>query len=353
MSATAGPPVVRVRGLAKSYGRVPAVHPLDLDIGAGEFCVILGPSGCGKSTLLRMLAGFVAPTAGRIEIDGRDVTGLGPEQRPTNMVFQSYGLFPHMTVAGNVAFGLVIARRPRTEIEERVRQALALVRLEAFADRPVDRLSGGQQQRVALARALVMRPRVLLLDEPLSALDLKLRQAMQEELRRIHAVIGGTFVVVTHDQNEAFHLADRIVVMHDGRIEQEGSPEDVYRAPRSLFAAGFVGEMNVLHGRRAAGRIEIEAGGTLVADGADGPVTIMVRPEALRFAVAEADGGRPLLEGRVVDAIFVGSGMKYVLETPAGTRVRLLAAAEAERRAVGSTARVTWDPDRQQVLSAA
>ena len=239
--------LVRLDGVCKSYGTVPAVHPLDLSIGHGEFLAILGPSGCGKTTLLRMIGGFIEPTAGAIVIEGRDVTRLAPERRPTNMVFQGYGLFPHMNVAQNIGYGLRLARATPVEIAERVRQVMELVHMDGFGGRMVTQLSGGQQQRVALARALVMRPAVLLLDEPLAALDLKLRKSMQEELRRIHATTGGTFIFVTHDQEEAMGLATRICVMEGGRIVQDGSPEDIYSQPRSRFVSTFIGEHIAFH----------------------------------------------------------------------------------------------------------
>ena len=223
--------LVKVSDLTKSFGPVVAVHPLDLEIRAGDFIAILGPSGCGKTTLLRMLGGFEMPTAGRIEIAGKDVTRIGPEKRPTNMVFQGYGLFPHMTVRQNVAYGLKLQGVATSEMKQRVDEMLQLVHLDQMADRPVQKLSGGQQQRVALARALVMRPAVLLLDEPLGALDLKLRKEMQAELRRIHRSLGGTFVFVTHDQEEALGLANRIAVMEGGRIVQEGGPQEIDSAP--------------------------------------------------------------------------------------------------------------------------
>jgi spermidine/putrescine transport system ATP-binding protein len=243
-----GVPLLRLRGLAKSFGKTPAVAATDLEIEAGSFTAILGPSGCGKSTLLRMIGGFVPPSSGSIEIDGVDITALGPDKRPTNMVFQNHGLFPHLNVAGNVGFGLSIAKCAVAEMRRRVGEALELVQLSDRAEASVDQLSGGQQQRVALARAIVMRPKILLLDEPLSALDLKLRQALQMELSRIHREIGGTFIFVTHDQGEAFSLADRLVVMNQGRIEQTGLPHDVYRRPRNVFVARFVGDVNVLQG---------------------------------------------------------------------------------------------------------
>src|SRR5262245_10822844 len=245
--------LLRLRNVSKTFGKTFAVRPVDLEIHRGDFFAILGPSGCGKTTLLRMIGGFAEPTSGRIEIAGKDVTGLGPERRPTNMVFQGYGLFPHMTVKQNVAYGLRIAKLPKAEIAERTSDALELVHLEELESRMVQELSGGQQQRVALARALIMRPPVLLLDEPLAALDLKLRQAMQEELRRIHSDIGGTFVFVTHDQGEALSLANRIAVMESGLLVQVGTPEEIYSRPRTRFVSTFVGEANIFAGQRRAG----------------------------------------------------------------------------------------------------
>jgi ABC-type Fe3+/spermidine/putrescine transport system ATPase subunit len=306
-------PLVELRNLAKTYGGVAAVKPLDLDVPYGDFCAILGPSGCGKSTLLRMIAGFVEPTEGRIQIDGIDVTGLGPEQRPTNMVFQGYGLFPHLSVAENVGFGLALKKMPRPEIATRVAEALGLVRLEGFGDRMIDRLSGGQQQRVALARALIMRPKVLLLDEPLAALDLKLRHAMQEELRRIHEEIGGTFIFVTHDQTEAFALASRIVVMNEGRIEQVGAPQDIYLDPRSLFVADFVGETNVLAGTRQNGSVRLAAGARFHAPGAEGAVRTIIRPEAVRRGAGEIT-----VQAQIMDVVFLGNALKIIARLPSG-----------------------------------
>ncbi len=256
-------PLLRLRGLSKVFGATAAVEPLDLDIYPKDFVAMLGPSGCGKTTLLRMIGGFVAPTTGTIEIAGADVTGLGPEKRPTNMVFQGYGLFPHMNVAQNIGYGLRLQKMPKNEIDRRVNEAIALVQLADLARRGTEQLSGGQQQRVALARALVMRPKVLLLDEPLAALDLKLRQAMQEELRRIHHEIGGTFVFVTHDQSEALALANRIAVMREGRLEQVGTAQEIYDRPKTRFVSTFIGEANLLPGRRVNGTIQTRRRTTL------------------------------------------------------------------------------------------
>jgi heme ABC exporter ATP-binding subunit CcmA len=344
--AAEAPPLLRLAGLTKRWGAAVAVAPLDLDLAAGDFCAILGPSGCGKTTLLRMIAGFVTPTAGRIEIAGADVTRLGPERRPTNMVFQSYGLFPHLSVAENVGFGLSLARRPRGEIAARVAAALALVRLDGFGERPVDRLSGGQQQRVALARALVMRPKILLLDEPLAALDLKLRQQMQEELRRIHRETGGTFLFVTHDQGEAFGLANRVAVMNRGRIEQIGSPEEVYRSPATLFVADFVGEATILGGERRGGTVRLAAGPAFADPGPDGPVRLVIRPERIRPA---PDG----VEGTVTDLVFTGATARITARLACGETLLLRDddPAARSRYPLGATLRFAWAQGDARLLS--
>ncbi len=310
---------VSLRGVAKRYGEVEAVKPLDLDVAKGDFLAILGPSGCGKTTLLRIIGGFVRPTSGTIEVDGADVTDLPPERRPTNMVFQGYGLFPHMTVKQNIAYGLKLRKLPASEIDARVARVLALVRMEKLADRSSQELSGGQQQRVAVARALVMEPPVLLLDEPFAALDLKLRQAMQEEMRRIHREVGGTFVFVTHDQGEALALANRIAVMNEGAIEQIGTPEEIYHAPRSRFVANFIGEANVLEGQRRDSRVTGPGGLSVASPGPDGPVALVIRPEAVRFA---GNGGYSL-QGIVEEVSFLGSHIRYAVVLPSGERIRV------------------------------
>jgi ABC-type Fe3+/spermidine/putrescine transport system ATPase subunit len=337
--------LLRLSGLSKSFGPVTAVEPLDLDVAAGDFCAILGPSGCGKSTLLRMIAGFIEPSTGRVEIEGRDVTRLGPEKRPTNMVFQSYGLFPHLNVAENIGFGLALQKRPREEIAERVAEALRLVRLDAFGERMIDRLSGGQQQRVALARALIMRPKVLLLDEPLAALDLKLRHQMQEELRRIHSEIGGTFIFVTHDQGEAFALANLVAVMNQGKVEQTGSPADIYLHPKTLFVADFVGETSLLEGERRNGRVRLKAGLEFDSKGADGAVRVVVRPE--RVQVRQSG-----LEAVVSDTVFFGSSLKVVLRLPSDETLILRSSAPhaVEDYKTGTHVTVGWGIRDQQVI---
>ncbi|MBL8710106.1 MAG: ABC transporter ATP-binding protein [Rhodospirillaceae bacterium] len=325
------------------YGGVTAVAPLDLDVAAGAFLSILGPSGCGKSTLLKIIAGFADPSSGRVEIDGVDVTRIGPEKRPTNMVFQGYGLFPHMTVRQNIAFGLGIARVPAAEARRRIADVLELVQLAALADRAVDQLSGGQQQRVALARAIVMRPKVLLLDEPLAALDLKLRQAMQEELRRIHRQIGGTFVFVTHDQEEALNLSSEIVVMQAGRVEQRGTPQEIYRRPASLFVAGFVGESNRFSGRMRSGRIET-AMGSFPADAKDGAeVVAILRPEAITLGpVRRADD--VAVTAMIEDVVFLGERVKVVCRAEDGTAIHLRLSIEARGQLpqAGRSVTLSW-----------
>ena len=324
----AGPPLLSLSGVTKAFGSAVAVHPVDLSVEAGSFTAILGPSGCGKSTLLRMIGGFALPTSGTITIAGEDVTRLPPQKRPTNMVFQSHGLFPHMTVWENIAFGLSIAGRPRNEIGRRAGEAIALVRLDGFDDRPVDRLSGGQQQRVALARALVMRPKILLLDEPLSALDLKLRQTMQEELRRIHREAGGTFIYVTHDQNEAFALADRLIVMNAGRIEQIGRPHEIYRRPATLFAARFVGDANVLDGTRSHGRVTLDVGPAFACEGPDGRASFVLRPEDICLdAAMHCDcGDRVALTVTVTEAMHLGGSGRVSVSAANGQSLMLTVA---------------------------
>ncbi|MCF4165328.1 ABC transporter ATP-binding protein [Zavarzinia compransoris] len=309
-------PLLRLDTISKTYRDVTAVHPLDLEVGRGDFLALLGPSGCGKTTLLRMIGGFLPPTTGRVEIEGRDVTALGPEKRNTNMVFQGYGLFPHMTVAQNIGYGPKIAGRDPEQIDLDVVRMLNLVHLNAVADRLPAALSGGQQQRVALARALVMRPAILLLDEPLAALDLKLRKAMQDELKALHKAIGGTFIFVTHDQGEAIDLANRIVIMEAGRIVQQGTPEDVYRRPASRFVASFVGDANMLPARRVGAEVAI-GGGRLPAPGVDGDVLVVIRPDDVTL-----DATCPIgLDGTLAECRFMGPYQRLTVTLADGTQV--------------------------------
>jgi ABC-type Fe3+/spermidine/putrescine transport system ATPase subunit len=340
--------LVRLTGLTKSFRQTVAVHPLDLEIAAGDFLAILGPSGCGKTTLLRMMGGFETPTAGRVEIEGKDVTHMGPEKRPTNMVFQGYGLFPHMNVRQNVGYGLKLRRLAPAEARAGVDEMLQLVHLEEFAERAVHELSGGQQQRVALARALVMRPAVLLLDEPLGALDLKLRKAMQGELRRIHRSLGGTFVFVTHDQEEALSLANRIAVMEEGRIVQEGGPQEIYRRPATRFVSTFIGDANLLDGRRIGGVVELACGGRFPSPGRDGRVNVMVRPEAMLL------NGTGHVAGTVTDIVFLGAFTKVMLRLGDGSEiaVHLTEAHAGALPGVGAQVAVGWHDNDARCLDA-
>jgi putative spermidine/putrescine transport system ATP-binding protein len=338
---------VSLRGLTKRYGRVTAVDGIDLDIREGELLTLLGPSGSGKTTTLRMVAGFELPSEGTIHLGGVDVTGRPPFERDVNTVFQDYALFPHMSVAGNVDYGLRVRKVAKAERRERVAAALAQVRLVDFGERRPSQLSGGQRQRVALARALVNRPRVLLLDEPLGALDRQLRQEMQVELKAIQAAVGITFVVVTHDQEEALTMSDRIAVLRDGRIEQVGAPAEVYERPANPFVAGFVGTSNVLAGRAAA---------ELVGE----PGTFTVRPEKIHVRVpeAEAPAGHCQAAGTVRDVAYAGpvTRLTVTLEV-GGERVVLqqnLSTTTAEVAALaGSRVKLVWRPEHNFRLSPA
>lgn len=316
MSAGAGPEL-QVRGVGHAYGQHEVLRDIDLAITAGEFVTFLGPSGCGKTTLLRVIAGFLEPTHGSVAIGGRDVTHLSPHRRPVNMVFQRPTLFPHLDVFENVAFGLRIDRMPKSELEERVAWALELVRMSDFVNRRSNELSGGQMQRVALARALVKRPEVLLLDEPLSALDLKIRLEMEGELRRVHRETGAIWVYVTHDQREALALSDRIAVFEHGRIDQLADPTTIYRQPATAYAASFVGNANVFaceidqEGQGCVARL----GGTTVAvESVDlrGPAWLVLRPENIRIEAATANG--PAIRGMVRDVAYRGTAFSYQLE---------------------------------------
>ena len=305
-------PAIRLTGLTKEFGAVTAVDHVDLEIGAGEFFSMLGPSGSGKTTVHRLIAGFEQPTAGTIELFGDDVTRRAPFDRDVNTVFQDYALFPHMSVLDNVAYGLRVRGIGRKERLERARRALASVRLEQMADRRPAQLSGGQRQRVALARATVVQPKVLLLDEPLGALDLKLREQMQVELKEIQRELGITFIFVTHDQEEALTLSDRIAVFNAGRIEQLGTPSELYERPTSRFVADFVGTSNLFDDERSK---------TIL--GRDGHHS--VRPEKMSVTRDGLHGaGVVNMPGTVVEAIYLGSGVRLVVDLDDGTRVSVL-----------------------------
>ena len=316
--------VVELQGCTRAYGSVRAVEALDLSVVEGEFLSLLGPSGCGKTTTLNLIAGFVEPTAGRILIDGEDVTGRPPHLRGLGVVFQSYALFPHLSVLENVAFGLRERRVAAAEIGRRVAEALALVRLEGRERQRPTELSGGMQQRVALARALVYRPRVVLLDEPLAALDKRLREEMRDELRAIQRSVGITTIFVTHDQAEALGLSDRIAVMRAGRIEQLGAPREIYARPATRFVADFIGASTVLRGRAvAADRVEVAAGAVLrvaapraLVAGTD--VELAIRPERVRLAVAPGDN---VVEARIEGLVYQGAQTELGARLADGQRV--------------------------------
>lgn len=313
--------IVQLNNVHKAFGPFKALNDINLEIQKGEILTLLGPSGCGKTTLMRIIAGFEAPTGGSLKISGVDATSLPPEKRSVNMVFQRYALFPHLDVFDNVAFGLRLRKLSKDEVNKKVKAMLHLVQLDSFASRWIHELSGGQCQRVALARALVNQPDVLLLDEPLAALDLKIRHHMLRELKRIHEETGTTFVYVTHDQDEAMILSDRVVLMNKGEIEQLGSPQDLYAAPESLFCAKFFGETNILEGRVnkiVSGQAEI-ATSLFAAKGAarkakEGEtVSISIRPEAMKLSAANtpALAGPNRITGTVDDIVFIGNRVVY------------------------------------------
>ncbi|MBI0377909.1 ABC transporter ATP-binding protein [Streptomyces albiflaviniger] len=321
---------VRLDRISKTYGSFTAVHPLDLHIPAGSFFALLGASGCGKTTTLRMIAGLEDPTTGTVQLAGEDITVLPPHKRPVNTVFQSYALFPHLDVFENVAFGL--RRRGVKSVKKQVGEMLELVQLGDFARRKPQQLSGGQQQRVAVARALINHPRVLLLDEPLGALDLKLRRQMQLELKRIQTEVGITFVHVTHDQEEAMTMADTVAVMNGGRVEQRGAPADLYENPGTTFVANFLGTSNLIEAEitdKSGGDLVLSAAGGKLALPADrcsapvrtgGKLLVGVRPEKITLAHAEDAGsvpeGRNRITGRIVDSSFIGVSTQYLVTTP-------------------------------------
>ena len=358
---------VRLVDVVKKFGEAVAVDHINLEVEDGEFFSLLGPSGCGKTTTLRMIGGFEAPTSGLIELQGQDVTWLPPYKRNVNTVFQNYALFPHLTIYENVAFGLRRKGVKDSEVKGRVKDMLALVELAGFEARRPTQISGGQAQRVALARALINKPAVLLLDEPLGALDLKLRKQMQVELKRIQQEVGITFIYVTHDQEEAMTMSDRIAVMNKGRYEQLGEPEVLYERPTTRFVAGFLGVSNLLSGAvegndgtyaavRLADDTRVRAPRVLVGDNAN--VSVGVRPEKIRLhdAKAERPAGHNHMSGVVRDASYLGVSTQYLVEARGGARITVYEqnverATKAELWSPGESVQLTWSPDHTFVVA--
>ncbi|MFE9365859.1 ABC transporter ATP-binding protein [Streptomyces sp. NPDC006978] len=359
---------VRLTGISKTYGSFTAVHPLDLNVPQGSFFALLGASGCGKTTTLRMIAGLEEATTGTVSLGGRDITDLPPYKRPVNTVFQSYALFPHLDVSENVAFGL--RRRGIKSVKKQVGEMLDLVQLGDFARRKPHQLSGGQQQRVAVARALINHPQVLLLDEPLGALDLKLRRQMQLELKRIQTEVGITFIHVTHDQEEAMTMADTVAVMNGGRVEQLGAPADLYENPRTTFVANFLGTSNLIEGEivstgtdvvvsAGGGKLRLPGGRCPAPAESGGKLLVGVRPEKISLAHTDDAGaipdGRNRVTGRITDSSFIGVSTQYVVESPAGTALQVYEQnIERDGRLVpGADVVLHWNPEHTFGLDAA
>ena len=348
-------PLIEIRNLGKNFGHEAAVSDVSLDIYDKEFLVLLGPSGCGKTTLLRMLGGFENPTSGGIQMEGRDLVALPPNKRPLNMVFQSYAVFPHLNVRDNIAYGLRIDRVSSPERERRVDEVLALVRLDSLSERYSHQLSGGQRQRVALARALVKRPRVLLLDEPLSALDAKLRETMQNELVKLQHTVGITFVVVTHDQDEALSMAERVAVMEHGRIRQLDTPRNLYEAPQNRFVADFVGRMNILPARATGesryaveglGEIAVSVSGNKKTDQSPPATFIAIRPEKLSIATEKPAGENLHSVNAAIDNVaYYGGETVLTVKTENATALTIAipnSSRNAVTPAVGEQVTVWW-----------
>jgi spermidine/putrescine ABC transporter ATP-binding subunit len=355
-------PIISIRGVSKHFGPVAAVDDVSLDIVRGEFFSLLGPSGCGKTTLLRMLAGFEHPTYGEILIDGQPMAGVAPNRRPTNMVFQSYAIFPHLNVRENIGYGLRNAKLTKDDMESRVKAALSLVRLEGYGDREAHQLSGGQRQRVALARALVLRPKVLLLDEPLGALDKKLREEMQIELRQLQRTVGITFVFVTHDQEEALTLSDRIAVMSRGKVLQVAPSNRLYEAPNCREVAEFIGSMNFIEGTlEGNGTVHARMGTFAVPFGNEkmekgDKVLLAIRPEKLRLTETRPGNGANAIEGIVTAVTYLGDRSHFLVRVEGIERPFAVAMQNVERgqSAAGrenSKVWLAWPPEAGLLLT--
>jgi len=362
--------IIQIRNVTKRFGALAAVDNVSLDIQRGEFFVMLGPSGCGKTTLLRMIAGFELPTEGQILIDGQDMAGVPPNKRPVNMVFQSYAVFPHMTVLDNVGYGLKIAGVGAAERRERVAEVLSLVKLDGLDARMPDQLSGGQRQRVALARSLVMRPKVLLLDEPLSALDAKLRAQMQFELADLQDRVGITFVTVTHDQDEALSMACRIAVINKGEVAQLAAPSDLYEHPANRFVADFVGAVNIFEGQLTIDEPERavvdcpEIGRVYLNHGVTGPheatVWVAIRPEKMHLTrageaqAAESPAGHNIADGEIIGMSYLGDSTLYEIKLTSGRALRVrrtnLSRFDQEDFSWGDRVSLHWHPSSPVVL---
>ena len=350
---------VRLDKIVKSYGSTVAVNDVSLDIKEGEFLTLLGPSGCGKTTTLRLISGFIQPTSGAIHFGDKDVTGIAPQHRQIGMVFQDYALFPHLTVSENIGFGLVERRYEKTAIKKRVDELLALIKLEETADRYPSEISGGQAQRVAVARAVAHPPSVLLMDEPLGALDLKLRETMQTELRRIQQELGITAVYVTHDQSEAMNMSDRIVVMNAGIIEQIGSPKGIYSSPQSVFVANFIGQVNILdcHVTTQADKMtELDYQGQKITAQNEKSlrrgtaIFLAIRPEHIKITARAAGKSQNSLKGVVLEALFSGNVMKISVALDNGDVVRVECQPKANSFDIGDHVHVNWLPEDCNIL---
>ena len=356
MSNTQGNVIIRLTDVDKSFDDERVVKKLNLDVEEGEFLTMLGPSGCGKTTTLRMIAGFEVPTSGQIFLEGEDVDDKKPNERNVNTVFQNYALFPHMNVFDNIAFGLVEKKVKKDEIRRRVEEMIKLVQLDGMEKRMPAQMSGGQKQRVAIARALVNRPKVLLLDEPLGALDLKLRKQMQGELKALQRRLGITFIYVTHDQEEALTMSDRIAVMNRGRLEQVGTPEEVYNHPETKFVADFIGESNIIEGyieNMTDDSIEVtmESGKAVIRETGyrmEEMVYLCIRPENLKISTEPKEGFR--FRGQVREHIFIGSTNKTMIEMPNGQMLKSVTPAEDELIPVGTAVNVFWNPGKAVVM---